>query len=72
MVDGRDATSVLTEYARLSTNKPAKFKGELFTAADVNCDKIIDGRDASAILSFYAASSTGKSNDSDAFFAKLR
>ena len=59
VTDGRDATSVLTDYAKKSADKNAvSYLNECF--ADFNDDSIIDGRDATAILTFYAYSSTNK------------
>ncbi|HOC35066.1 MAG TPA: dockerin type I domain-containing protein, partial [Ruminococcus flavefaciens] len=60
-IDGRDATEVLTEYARTSTGQKNSFSADQKKAADVNSDGIIDGRDATAVLSYYAYTSTGRS-----------
>ena len=59
-IDGRDATDILTEYAKTSTGHTASFSKEQQTAADVNNDSIVDARDATAVLSYYAVISTGK------------
>jgi len=61
IIDGRDATEVLTEYARTSTGHKNSFSADQKKAADVNSDGIIDGRDATAVLSYYAYISTGRS-----------
>ncbi len=58
IIDGRDATDVLTAYARSSTGKDTSFNDEQKTAADVNVDKMIDGKDATIILTYYAYIST--------------
>ena len=56
VIDGRDATSVLTDYAKTSVDKNAvSYLNECF--ADFNDDGVIDGRDATSILTFYAKSS---------------
>ena len=59
IVDGRDATAVLTYYAITSTR--GNFDNPDFHAeyADYNEDEIIDARDATDILTYYAKSSTG-------------
>lgn len=57
IVDGRDATEVLTEYARTSAGKTAGFTSAQNKAADANGDSIVDGRDASIILAYYARQS---------------
>ena len=54
IVDARDATEVLSEYARTSSGKVSAFGIQQRRAADANNDDVIDGRDASAILSYYA------------------
>ena len=58
MIDGRDATAILTEYARTSAGQAVSFSKAQVKAADLNKDGIVDGRDASAVLSYYAYSST--------------
>ena len=60
IIDGRDATDILTDYAKSSTGQDSKYNEEQKTAADVNKDNIIDGRDATAILSYYAKTSVGE------------
>ena len=56
IIDGRDATAILTEYAKSSAGGTAPFSGNARAAAvsDVNGDKIIDGRDATAVCTYYA------------------
>ena len=56
LVDGRDATMVLTEYARTSANGGTPFSGDGRTvkAADIDENGIIDARDATSILTYYA------------------
>ena len=60
IIDGRDATAVLTEYAKLSTGAALTFTSAQQKAADVNEDGIIDARDASILLTYYARTSAGK------------
>ena len=58
IIDARDASEVLTYYARSSTGKLEKdLTDTQKKAADYNKDEIIDGRDATEILTFYARSS---------------
>lgn len=54
VVDGRDASLILTEYARTSVGKSGTFTDMQNKAADVDENTIVDGRDASWILSYYA------------------
>ena len=55
VIDGRDASLVLTEYAQTSTGKESSFSPSQTLAADVDENSVIDGRDASRILSYYAS-----------------
>ena len=53
VIDGRDATSVLTDYAKISADKNSvSYLNDYF--ADFNDDGVIDGRDATNILTLYA------------------
>lgn len=54
-IDAVDASTVLAEYARLSSNKKGTFTAEQNTAADFNGDGKVDAVDASAILAKYAS-----------------
>ena len=63
IVDGRDATAVLTAYAVASVRGAYPLGEEQLIAADVTGNGITDGIDASMILSFYAASSAGKTDN---------
>ena len=58
IIDGRDATEVLTLYAKNSVSGAAPTADEL-AKGDVIKDNILDGRDATAILTYYAKSSAG-------------
>ena len=69
IIDGRDATAVLTEYAMTSTGKKSQFDEDQIKAADVNKDNIIDGRDATNILTYYAYTSTGHNISLEEFIA---
>ncbi|MDE5765144.1 MAG: hypothetical protein K2I00_09290 [Ruminococcus sp.] len=57
-IDATDATDVLVEYSRLSTNQPSGFTAEQTYAADIDNDGKIDSSDASFILTYYAYLST--------------
>ena len=57
IVDARDATDVLTDYARTSAGKASVFDQAQKIAADANSDSIVDGRDATIILTYYARQS---------------
>lgn len=54
MVDAVDASEVLAEYARLSSQQESGFDEAQFAAADVNMDGFTDAVDASNILAYYA------------------
>lgn len=53
-VDSVDASTVLAEYARLSSGGKGRFTEEQSRAADWNGDEKVDSVDASAILAEYA------------------
>ena len=57
VVDGIDASLVLTHYALLSTGKEGIVVNELLAYADYDENGVVDGRDASMILSYYAQQS---------------
>lgn len=59
LVDAVDSTSILIEYASLSTVGETTFTDEQKKSADINMDNIIDASDASYVLSYYAYTSTG-------------
>ena len=60
LVDGRDATALLTAYASESAGKTDTLSAEQRRVADVNRDDIADGRDATVILTYYAKQSAGE------------
>ena len=57
-VDAVDASMVLAEYARLSSNQNPTFTAKQKLAANVNGDDYIDAVDASNILAYYAYASS--------------
>ena len=59
-IDAVDASSVLSYYSMISTNKDGGFNETQKLAADVNNDGAINAVDASCILSYYAYVSTAK------------
>ena len=71
VVDGRDATAILTDYAYSSTSGKSGFTKAQQLVADVNHDGIIDGRDATAVLTYYAYISTGKKISVDEFMKNI-
>jgi len=58
IIDARDASNVLSLYAKASTN--VFIADDVIRKGDVNKDGILDGRDASIILAYYAKTSSGK------------
>lgn len=57
IVDGRDATMVLTHYAKISSGQEGVLDEEVIHYCDMDNNGIIDGRDATEILTYYAKSS---------------
>jgi hypothetical protein len=60
LINAVDASTTLTYYAMISTNKDGGFDDTQKAAADVNFDGAINAIDASCILSYYAYISTTK------------
>ncbi|MDO4862697.1 MAG: Ig-like domain-containing protein [Ruminococcus sp.] len=58
-VDAKDASEILAEYSRLSTNQAALFTDARVFAADVNKNGKIDASDASDVLGYYSYISVG-------------
>lgn len=58
ILDAKDATMVLTDYAKRSADKDAILDKAQTIAADVNGNLIVDAVDATKILSYYAYTST--------------
>ena len=69
VVDGRDATAILTYYAKSSTGSDGGFDDSQKKAAEVSKDGTIDGRDATLILTYYAYTSAGKNVSIDEFIS---
>lgn len=59
IIDGRDATIVLTDYARRSSGKDTILKYRQNITAEATGDGIVDGRDSTLILTYYAKASAG-------------
>lgn len=55
LVDGRDASAVLTEYARISVGNEPLFTETQRYVADANGDGIITATDATDILTYYCS-----------------
>ena len=69
IVDGKDASDVLTMYSKSSVGKTT-IASTLKQKCDVNCDGIIDGKDATDILSYYSFTSVGGNAQPDAYYMK--
>ena len=59
-INAVDASSVLSYYARISTNQEGGYDALQKLNADVNQDRLINAVDASNILAYYAYASTTK------------
>ena len=59
LIDAKDASEILAEYSRLSTNAAAEFKDSRAVAADVDKNGKIDSSDASKVLQYYSYLSIG-------------
>lgn len=58
-IDAKDASFILSEYAKLSTGGESSLTETQKAASDVNGDGNTDAKDASAILAYYSYLSTG-------------
>ena len=58
-VDGIDASTILSAYAKSSVGKDMELTDKQKAIADVDGDKKIDGIDASILLSYYTYTSVG-------------
>lgn len=58
-VNAVDASMILAEYARISTEQAPEFSDKQFVAGDVDENGAIDAVDASKVLAYYAYASTG-------------
>ena len=72
VIDGRDATFVLTDYAAVSAGKESTLTAEQLVSADVNKDSTVDGRDATTILSYYAVQSAGTTVTLEKYIANIK
>lgn len=59
LIDSVDASLILAEYTRLSSQETASFSAAQSKCADVNNDSKIDSVDASRVLAYYALISNG-------------
>lgn len=59
LIDAKDASEILAEYSRLSTNVEGLFTGSRAEAADVDKNGRIDSSDASKVLKYYSYLSIG-------------
>ena len=64
VINAVDASTILTYYANISTNKAGGLDEAQKTAADVDKNGVINAVDASIVLSYYAYTSTTKEPES--------
>lgn len=67
VVDARDASAILSEYAVTATGGTPTFDDLQKAAGNVNGDSVIDARDASLVLSYYAYTATGGKDSMEDF-----
>lgn len=67
VVDARDASAILSEYAVTATGGTPTFDDLQKAAGNVNGDSVIDARDASLVLSYYAYTATGGTDSIEEF-----
>ena len=67
-INAIDASYILTDYAKTSTNQKSDFTETQKLAADVNKDKKINAVDASYVLTYYAYYSTGGRKSLEEYF----
>ena len=60
IVDSGDASNILAEYSRLSTNNSASFSPVQKIASDLDNNFMTDSSDASEVLKIYVSSQTAK------------
>lgn len=70
VIDARDASLALNDYALTATGAASLLTAEQFLAADVNGDEVVDARDASVILSYYAYTATSGTKSLAEFIAE--
>ena len=66
-VDAKDASLILMEYSKNSTDGKGDFTARQKKDGDVNFDGKIDAKDASTILQFYSYTSTGGTDTIEEF-----
>ena len=67
LINAVDASEILSEYARVSTNQKAKLTDEQKKCADVDKNGDINAVDASQVLSYYAYKSTSGTMEFEAY-----
>ena len=67
-INAIDASYILTEYAKTSTNQKSDFSEEQKFAADINKDGKVNAVDASYVLAYYAYYSTGGRKSIEEYF----
>ena len=70
VIDGRDATDILTLYAKSSAGGNTATAEEM-NKGDVTKDGVLDGRDATAVLTYYAKTSAGEKLTFDEFLKAI-
>lgn len=68
LINAVDATSILIEYAKLSTGGQSGLSAKQKLTVDTNRDGIVDAVDATSILIYYAHISTGGTSEAFDFF----
>lgn len=67
IVDARDASLILTEYAVSATGGASAFNNLQTYVGNVNKDAVVDARDASVVLTYYAYKATGGTESFEEF-----
>ena len=67
-IDAKDASFVLTAYAKSSTGADTGLSEDQKKAANINGDALIDAKDASMILGYYSYISTGGNKTISEYF----
>ena len=71
VVDGMDASLILTAYTNISTGLPSGLTPEQERLADADMNGVIDGRDASLVETFYSATAVGNYDNSPLGWAEF-
>lgn len=69
-IDAKDASLILSAYAKKATGQDMELTVDQIEAADVNVDTLVDSKDASLVLSYYAYTATGGKDDFTSFMKK--